>query len=81
MLAKSKLKSIEILISKVLIDSNISHDQFVLINNMLKEFYEMKKEIKNLVKQFIKDFSLSVKKSDGIAWKVEKMQKVKIQKL
>ena len=81
MLAKSKLKSIEILISKVLIDSNISHDQFVLINNMLKEFYEMKKEIKNSVKQFIKDFSLSVKKSDGIAWKVEKMQKVKIQKL
>ena len=81
MLAKSKLKSIEILISKVLIDSNISHDQFVLINNMLKELYEMKKEIKNLVKQFIKDFSLSVKKSDGIAWKVEKMQKVKIQKL
>ena len=61
MLEKSKLKSIEILISKVLIDSNISHDQFVLINNMLKEFYEMKKEIKNLVKQFIKDFSLSVK--------------------
>ena len=81
MLAKSKLKSIEILISKVLIDSNISHDQFVLINNMLKEFYEMKKEIKNLVKQFIKDFSLSVKKSYRIAWSVEKMQKGKIQKL
>ena len=47
MLAKSKLNSIEVLISKALIDSNISHDEFVLINNVLKEFYDMKKEIKN----------------------------------
>ena len=46
-LAKSKLNSIEIVISKVLIDSNISHDEFVLINNVLKEFYDMKEEIKN----------------------------------
>ena len=29
-----------------LIDLNISHDEFVLINNALKEFY-MKEEIKN----------------------------------
>ena len=36
LLAKYKLNSIEILISKALIDSNISHDKFVLINNMLK---------------------------------------------
>ena len=46
-LAKSKLNSIEVLISKALIDSNISHDEFVLINNVLKEFYDMKEEIKN----------------------------------
>ena len=46
-LAKSKLNSTEVLISKVLIDSNISHDEFVLINNVLKEFYDMKEEIKN----------------------------------
>ena len=31
-LAKSKLNSIEVLISKVLINSNINHDEFVLIN-------------------------------------------------
>ena len=37
----------EVLISKALIDSNISHDEFVLINSMLKEFYDMKEEIKN----------------------------------
>ena len=47
LLAKSKLNSIEVLISKALIDSNISHDEFVLINNVLKKFYVMKKEIKN----------------------------------
>ena len=47
LLAKSKLNSIEVLISKALIDSNISHDEFVLINNVLKGFYDMKEEIKN----------------------------------
>ena len=47
MLAKSKLSSIEVLISKALIDSNISHDEFVLINNMLKEFHDLKEEIEN----------------------------------
>ena len=47
MLAKSKLNSMEVLISKALVDSNISHDEFVLINDVLKEFYDMKDEIKN----------------------------------
>ena len=47
LLAKSKLNSIEVLISKALINSNISHDEFVLINNVLKEFYYIKEEIKN----------------------------------
>ena len=55
MLAKYKLNSIEILtskaltdlnITKALTDSNISCDKFVLINNV-KEFYDMKEEIKN----------------------------------
>ena len=36
------------MISKALIDSNISHDKFVLMNNVLKEYNEMKDEIKNL---------------------------------
>ena len=51
MLAKYKINSIEALISKDLTDSNITHDKFVLINNMLKEFYDMKEEIKNLNSQ------------------------------
>ena len=48
LLAKSTLKSIEVLISKALFDSAISHDEFVLINNVLKEYNEMKEEMKNL---------------------------------
>ena len=36
LLAKSKLNNIEVLICKALIDSVISHDEFVLINNVLK---------------------------------------------
>ena len=47
LLAKSKLNSIGVLISNALIDSIISHNEFVLIN-VLKEYDEMKKEIKNL---------------------------------
>ena len=47
LLAKSKLNSIEVLIPKGLIDSNISHDEFALINSVLKEFYNMKEKIKN----------------------------------
>ena len=45
--ARSRLNSIEVLISKGLIDSVINHDEFVLINNVLKEYNEMKKGIKN----------------------------------
>ena len=47
LLAKSKLNSIDVLISKALIDSNISHDEFELINDVVKESDDMKKEIKN----------------------------------
>ena len=45
-LGKDKLNTIEVLISKALIDSYISHDEFVLVNNVLRKYYEMKKEIK-----------------------------------
>ena len=48
LLAKSKLNSIQVLIVKTSLDSNIGHDKFVLVNNMLKEYDNMKKEIKNL---------------------------------
>ena len=47
LLAIYKSNSIEVLITKALIDSNNSHDEFILINNILKEFDDMKREIKN----------------------------------
>ena len=36
LLTKTKLNTIEVLISKALIDSNISHDEIVSVNNVLK---------------------------------------------
>ena len=48
LLAKSKLKSMEVVIYKALIDSVISHNEFVLINNVLKEHDKMKEKTKNL---------------------------------
>ena len=47
MLAKSKLNTIEILISKAFIDSNISHDEFMSVSNVLKEHDNMEKETKS----------------------------------
>ena len=44
---KDKLNTIEVLISKALIDSYISHDEFALVNNVLREYYEMRIEIKH----------------------------------
>ena len=49
-ITKKKLKKhdkIVLLISKALITSDISHDEFVLIDKVLKEFYDAKEEIKN----------------------------------
>ena len=42
LLEKSKLNSLEVLISNALIGSSISHDEFVLVNNAMKEFFYMK---------------------------------------
>ena len=46
LLGKDKLNSIEVLISKYLVDSYISHEEFVSANNVLREYYGMKEEIK-----------------------------------
>ena len=47
LLAKFKLNSKEVVISKALNDSVI-HDECLLINNVLKEYNGMKEKIKNL---------------------------------
>ena len=46
-LGKSKLDIIEVLVSKALVDSYISHDEFVSVNDVLRENNELKEEIKN----------------------------------
>ena len=42
LLTKSNLNSMELLMSKAVIDSNISHEKFVLINDVLDKFCDMK---------------------------------------
>ena len=48
MLVEPKLNSIELLIFKGLINLNISYDEYVLIENVLKESEYSKDEIENL---------------------------------
>ena len=47
LLAKTKLNTTEVFISKTLIDSYANHHEFVTVNNMLREYNKMKEEIKN----------------------------------
>ena len=47
MLGRVKLNAMEVLISKDLIDSYITHDKFVSVNIVLREYNETKKEVKN----------------------------------
>ena len=64
LLAKVKLNSIEVLISKALIDSVTSHDEFLLINNVRKERNDQKfTDLKNLTK----NISLFIKQCYCIA--------------
>ena len=62
LLVKFKLNTMEVLISKALIDPNISHDEIVLLNHLLKEYDNMTEvSIIERLKQLIKDFSLYIK--------------------
>ena len=47
MLGQDKLITTEVLISKALIDSYLIHDEFVSVNNTLREYKKMKEKIKN----------------------------------
>ena len=47
LLAKSKLNTSEVLISKALFDSYIIHDEFVSVYKELREYNEIKEEIRN----------------------------------
>ena len=69
LLAKSKLNKIEVPFSKALIGSNISHDEFLLINNMLKEYtiYRLYKNFLSIYKTIL-SYCLKCKK------KIQKLQ-------
>ena len=47
MLAKSKLNSIEALVSQTLIDLDISHEEFKIIVNEKEKYEQMKENIRN----------------------------------
>ena len=53
LLEKNKLKTIEVLNSRALIDSYISNDEFVSLNNVLREYNEITEERKTSVKYII----------------------------
>ena len=53
LLGKPKFDTTELLISRVLIDSCISHEEIPLVNNVLREYNEMKEKLKNHVKYII----------------------------
>ena len=69
LLAKSKLNKIEVSFSKALIGSNISHIEFLLINNMLKEYtiYRLYKNFLSIYKTIL-SYCLKCKK------KIQKLQ-------
>ena len=46
MLAKSKLSSIETLISQALVDMNISHEEFITILNEKDKYEKMKENLR-----------------------------------
>ena len=47
LLAKNNLNAIKVLISQALSDSYISNGEFILLNYVIREYHEMKEEIKN----------------------------------
>ena len=50
MLRKHKLSTIKVITSKDLIDSYISHNEFVSVNNVFREQYETNKTNKKILK-------------------------------
>ena len=88
MLGKSKLDAVEVLTSKSLIDSYISHDEFVSVNNMLRKYNDMEEGIKqswnfygihyiNMVdisrKMYKRNGTETIVDNDWILWLIKKI--------
>ena len=52
MLAKSKLNSIETLVSQALIDMEISHEEFIVIFKEKDKYEKMKENVRNVSEKF-----------------------------
>ena len=63
MLAKSKLSSIETLISQGLVDMNISHEEFITILNEKDKYEKMKENLKGENEESYETMRLSSVKS------------------
>ena len=74
------LTSIEVLISRASSDSDISHDEFILVNNALKENDDMSKPIKKF-KSLNSSSNIIICLCHNIVWSVEKIWKSKTQKV
>ena len=74
----AKTNSIEVLVSKALIDSCISNNEFVSVNNVLREYDDMKAEIQSVNTSTVNQrFYFIYKKSYNIVWSVEKKEEKK----
>ena len=60
LLAKDKLNTIEVLTSMAMVDSSISHNEFVLVNDAARECDDMQSKIKR-PEHFIENFNLFIK--------------------
>ena len=60
LLAKDKLNTIEVLTSMAMVDSSISHNEFVLVNDAARECDDMQSKIKR-PEQFIENFNVFIK--------------------
>ena len=82
LLRKIKLDAIEVFICKSLIESYISHQEFVSVNNVLREYNEVKEEIKKILelynmidisgKRYGRNGIETIVDNDGILWLNEK---------
>ena len=81
LLAKDKFNSAKILIFKALIESYITHDELASVNNMLREYDDMKDTVKTSIQlrpqRFIENLKLYISHCNHIIWSVEERQKVK----
>ena len=82
LLRKIKLDTIEVFICKSLIESYISHQEFVSVNNVLRDYNEVKEEIKKILelynmidisgKRYGRNGIETIVDNDGILWLNEK---------